>query len=158
MVIFPKLNHLQSYFRSSSGECHTRPNLDGPWALVHVFSATLLVEQGWSQLISLCPPAIPPRVNPFTWSKDESVSRVLCVRVLAPTEGLGGAALVRQVLQQGTILDPQIGRRIHHLGGPNLYKSCVPCPCTYLRALGLTITILTTQSTTSGTPLVSLLV
>jgi hypothetical protein len=32
-------------------------------------------------------------------SEDESVSRVLCVRVLAPTEGLGGAALVGGVLQ-----------------------------------------------------------
>jgi hypothetical protein len=31
----------------------------GP-AQVRVFSATLLIEEGWSQLISLCPPAIPP--------------------------------------------------------------------------------------------------
>jgi hypothetical protein len=53
---------------------------------VRVFSATLLVEQGWSQLIS------PTR------SEDESVSRVLCVHVLAPTEGLGGATLVGMVL------------------------------------------------------------
>jgi hypothetical protein len=41
-----------------------------------------------------------PRVNPFTRSEDESVSRVLCVRVLAPTEGLSGAALVGRVLQR----------------------------------------------------------
>jgi hypothetical protein len=40
--------------------CHTRPNLDDPWAQVRVFSATLLIEQGWNQLIGLCPPAIPP--------------------------------------------------------------------------------------------------
>jgi hypothetical protein len=32
-------------------------------------------------------------------SEDESVSRVICVRVLAPTEGLGGASLVGEVLQ-----------------------------------------------------------
>jgi hypothetical protein len=38
-------------------------------------------------------------LNPFTRSEDESVCRVLCVRVLAPTEGLGGAALVGRVLQ-----------------------------------------------------------
>jgi hypothetical protein len=25
-------------------------------------------------------------------------------------------------------LIPQIGRRVRHLGSPNLYKSCVPCP------------------------------
>jgi hypothetical protein len=43
---------------------------------------------------------------------------------------------------QGAILDLQTGRRVHHLGNPNLYKSCVPCPCTYLRVLGLPITIL----------------
>jgi hypothetical protein len=36
----------------------------------------------------------------------------------------------------------QTKRRARHLGGPNLYKSCVPCPCTYLRVLGLPITIL----------------
>jgi hypothetical protein len=65
---------------------------------VRVFSATLLVEQGWRQLISLCP-SEHPRVNPFIRSEDESVSRVLCVRVLVPTEGLGGAALVGGVLQ-----------------------------------------------------------
>jgi hypothetical protein len=40
-----------------------------------------------------------PRVNPFTRSEHESVSRVLCVHVLAPTEGLGDAALVGGVLQ-----------------------------------------------------------
>jgi hypothetical protein len=44
-------------------------------------------------------PLYHPRVNPFTRSEDESVSRVLCVRVLAHTEGLGGAALVGGVLQ-----------------------------------------------------------
>jgi hypothetical protein len=43
---------------------------------------------------------LPPSVNPFTRSEDESVSRVLCVRVLAPMEGLGGAALVGGVLQK----------------------------------------------------------
>jgi hypothetical protein len=52
----------------------------------------------------------------------------------------------------------QTRRRVRHLGNPNLYKYCVPCPCTYLRVLGLPITILTAQSTTSGTPLVVLLV
>jgi hypothetical protein len=36
----------------------------------------------------------------------------------------------------------QTGRRVRHLGNPNLYKSCVPCPCAYLRVLGLPITIL----------------
>jgi hypothetical protein len=35
----------------------------------------------------------------FTQSEDESVSMVLCVRMLVPTEGLGGAALVGGVLQ-----------------------------------------------------------
>jgi hypothetical protein len=40
------------------------------------------------------------RLTLFTRSEDESVSRVLCVRVLAPTEGLGGAALVVRVLQE----------------------------------------------------------
>jgi hypothetical protein len=39
-------------------------------------------------------------------------------------------------------LIPQIGRRARHLGSPNLYKSCVSCPCAYLRVLGLPITIL----------------
>jgi hypothetical protein len=34
---------------------------------------------------------------------------------------------------------PQTGRRVHHLGGPNLYKSCVSCTCAYLRVPGLTI-------------------
>jgi hypothetical protein len=52
---------------------------------VRVFSVTLLVEQRWSQLISFCPPTKHPRVNPFTRSEDESVSKVL---------GLGGATLV----------------------------------------------------------------
>ena len=46
------------------GVCDIRPNLDGPVVAheccVHMFSTTLLVEQGWSQLISLCPPAIAP--------------------------------------------------------------------------------------------------
>jgi hypothetical protein len=54
------------------------------------------------------------------------------------------------------VLDPQTGCWVRHLGGPNLYKSCVSCPCAYLQVLGLPITILTTQSTTSGTPLVGL--
>jgi hypothetical protein len=31
-----------------------------PWPQVRVFSATLLAEQGWSRLISLCPLAITP--------------------------------------------------------------------------------------------------
>jgi hypothetical protein len=53
-----------------------------------MFSATLLVEQGWNQLISFLHKPYHPRVNPFTRSEDESVSSVLCVRVLAPTEGL----------------------------------------------------------------------
>ena len=39
-----------------------RPNLDGPVVAheccVHIFSTTLLVEQGWSQLITLCPPEL----------------------------------------------------------------------------------------------------
>jgi hypothetical protein len=39
-------------------------------------------------------------------------------------------------------LIPQTGRRARHLGGLNLYKSCVPCPCAYLPVLGLPITIL----------------
>ena len=42
--------------------CDVRPNLDGPVVAheccMHIFSTTLLVEQGWSQFISLCPPAI----------------------------------------------------------------------------------------------------
>jgi hypothetical protein len=42
---------------------------------------------------------------------------------------------------QGAILDLQTGRRVRHLGNPNLYKSCVSCPCAYLRVLGLPITI-----------------
>jgi hypothetical protein len=53
-------------------------------------------------------------------------------------------------------LIPQTGRRALHLGDPNLYKSCVPCPCADLRVHSLPITILTAQSTTSGTPLVGL--
>jgi hypothetical protein len=57
---------------------------------------------------------------------------------------------------QGAILDPQTGRRVRHLGDPNLYKSCVSCPCAYLRVLGLPVTIPTAQSTTLGTPLVGL--
>jgi len=44
--------------------CDIRPNLDGPIVAheccVHIFSTTLLVEQGWSQLINLCLPAIAP--------------------------------------------------------------------------------------------------
>jgi len=44
--------------------CDIRPNLDGPVVVheccMHMFSTTLLVELGWSQLISLCPPAIAP--------------------------------------------------------------------------------------------------
>jgi hypothetical protein len=39
-------------------------------------------------------------------------------------------------------LIPHTGRRARHLGSPNLYKSCVPCPCAYLRVLGLPIMIL----------------
>jgi hypothetical protein len=39
--------------------------MSGPWAHARLFSATLLVEQGWSQFISLCPPAIPPSGQPF---------------------------------------------------------------------------------------------
>jgi hypothetical protein len=39
-------------------------------------------------------------------------------------------------------LIPQTGRRVCHLGNPNLYKSCVPCPCAYLRVLDLPIRIL----------------
>jgi hypothetical protein len=57
---------------------------------------------------------------------------------------------------QGAILDPQTGRRARHLGGLNLYKSCVPCPCTHLRVLGISITIPTAQSTTLGTTLVGM--
>ena len=39
--------------------CDIRPNLYvAHECCVHMFSTTLLVEQGWSQLISLCPPAI----------------------------------------------------------------------------------------------------
>jgi hypothetical protein len=40
-----------------------------------------------------------PRVNPFTRSEDESVSRVLCVLVLAPTEGLGPTLAVARTGQ-----------------------------------------------------------
>jgi hypothetical protein len=39
-------------------------------------------------------------------------------------------------------LIPQTGRRLRHLGNPNLYKSCAPCPSAYLRVPGLPITIL----------------
>jgi hypothetical protein len=39
-------------------------------------------------------------------------------------------------------LIPQTGRRVRHPGSLNLYKSCVPCPCAYLRVLGLPIMIL----------------
>jgi hypothetical protein len=52
-----------------------------------------------------------PWVNPFTRNEDESVSRVLCVRVLAPTEGLGGAALVGRVLQSLNYCRPLALRR-----------------------------------------------
>jgi hypothetical protein len=48
-------------------------------------------------------------------------------------------------------LIPQTGRRARHLDGLNLYKSCVPCPCAYLRVLGLPITFLTAQSTAPTT-------
>jgi hypothetical protein len=70
---------------------------------VRVFTATLLVEKGWSPLISIFHQPYHPRVSPFTRRKDESVSRVLCVRVLIPTKGLGGAALVGGVLQVKTL-------------------------------------------------------
>ena len=44
------------------GGCDIRPNLDGSVVAheccMHMFSTTLLVEQGWSQLISLCPSVI----------------------------------------------------------------------------------------------------
>jgi hypothetical protein len=39
-------------------------------------------------------------------------------------------------------LIPQTGRRVRHLDGPNIYKFFLPCPCAYLRVLGLPITIL----------------
>ena len=52
-----------------------------------MFSTTLLVEQGWSQLISLCPPAIASLDYPFRRSEDESVSEVLYVSRLAPQNG-----------------------------------------------------------------------
>ena len=43
------------------GVCDIWPNLDGlvvaQECCMHMFSTILLVEQGWSQLISLCPPA-----------------------------------------------------------------------------------------------------
>ena len=49
-------------FFEGGGGCDIRPNLDGPVVAhkccMHMFSTTLLVEQRWSQLISLCPPAI----------------------------------------------------------------------------------------------------
>jgi hypothetical protein len=66
--------------------------MSGPWAHVRLFSATLLVEQGWSHVHQ----PYHHRVNPLTRREDENVSRVLCARVLA---GLGGAALVSRVLQ-----------------------------------------------------------
>jgi hypothetical protein len=44
-----------------------------------------------------------PQIKPFTQSEDESVSRVLCVCVFAPTEGLGGAALVGGLLQSSLL-------------------------------------------------------
>ena len=44
---------------------------------MNMFNTTLLVEQGWIQLISLCPSAIALRVDPFTRSEDENVSTVL---------------------------------------------------------------------------------
>jgi hypothetical protein len=47
-----------------------------------------------------------PLVDPFTRDENESVSRVLCVRMLAPTEGLCGAALVGGVLQM--VLEPTL--------------------------------------------------
>jgi hypothetical protein len=62
------------------------------------------------------------------------------------------ASDLNQNQAQGAILDLQIGRRVRHLGNPNLYKSCLPCPCAYLRVLGLPIMIPTAKSTTSGTP------
>ena len=44
--------------------CDIWPNLDGlvvaHECCVHMFSTTLLVEQEWSQLISLCPLTIAP--------------------------------------------------------------------------------------------------
>jgi hypothetical protein len=39
--------------------------MSDPWVQVRVFSSTLLVEKGWSQLISLCLPAITPSGWPF---------------------------------------------------------------------------------------------
>jgi hypothetical protein len=36
-------------------------------------------------------------------------------------------------------LIPQTGCRVRHIGNPNLYKSCVSCPCAYLRVLGLPV-------------------
>jgi hypothetical protein len=57
---------------------------------------------------------------------------------------------------QGAILDPQTGRRVLHLGNPNLYKSCASCLYAHLRVLGLPITILHRTIYYFGTPLVGL--
>jgi hypothetical protein len=67
---------------------------------VHVFSTTLLVEQGWSQFISFWPPIAHLQVDSFTWS--ESVSRVLYVCGPTPrkgylSKGLGSAVLKDRV-------------------------------------------------------------
>jgi hypothetical protein len=55
---------------------------------------------------------------------------------------LGGHLNQPNTKRKAPYLIPQTGRRVCHLGGPNLYKSCVLCPCTYLQVLSLPITIL----------------
>lgn len=53
---------------------------------VHIFSTTLLVEQGWSQLMSLCHPAIAP-CRPFYMKRGQKYKQGATVCGLAPRKG-----------------------------------------------------------------------
>jgi hypothetical protein len=59
--------------------------MSGPWVQVRVFSATLLVEQGWSPLISLCLPAITPSGWPFYMKRGRKCKQGAMCKPLSTT-------------------------------------------------------------------------
>jgi hypothetical protein len=66
---------------------------------VHMFSTTLLVVQGWSQLISLCPPAIEPLGRPFYMKRGRKCKQGDMCMWARPSEGLVSAGFENEVWQ-----------------------------------------------------------
>lgn len=61
-------------------------------------STTLQVEQGWSQLLSLCQPSIAPSGLPFSMKRSRKCNPGAICPCARQSEGLGGAALEDGVL------------------------------------------------------------